>query len=261
MSVFNILRSAILGGHEGSDFAKTKSATISALSDEPQRIIPSEHEHDLSTASVLATIQMVESDILRAVVDVDKTANVARDSAAQTGFALKDILQKSEKVGTAASQMAEDVNAIASATEQLSASASEIARIVSVANHGTDQAAKSANRMGSSFGELSKAATEIGSILDTMFGIARQTNLLALNAKIEAARAGEAGRGFGVVANEVNELSAASVASRPCSNRFCRPRSKQVLSSLRSQILHLCSQLLAMLQMSNAKQLPNSRSR
>lgn len=37
--------------------------------------------------------------------------------------------------------------------------------------------------------------------------INKQTNLLALNARIEAARAGEAGRGFGVVAHEVQELS------------------------------------------------------
>lgn len=54
---------------------------------------------------------------------------------------------------------------------------------------------------------LNKQSEGIQSIITMITGITRQTNLLALNASIEAARVGEAGKGFGVVADEIKTLS------------------------------------------------------
>jgi len=54
---------------------------------------------------------------------------------------------------------------------------------------------------------LGESSQEIGEITELISDITEQTNVLALNAAIQAASAGEAGRGFSIVAQEVQRLA------------------------------------------------------
>lgn len=54
---------------------------------------------------------------------------------------------------------------------------------------------------------LGESSQEIGEIVDLISDITELTNVLALNAAIQAVSAGEAGRGFSVVAEEVQRLA------------------------------------------------------
>ncbi|MDQ2668425.1 MAG: methyl-accepting chemotaxis protein [Gemmatimonadota bacterium] len=68
------------------------------------------------------------------------------------------------------------------------------------------EAAEEVRALNATVGDINKFVTSVGRIAD-------QTNLLSLNAAIEAARAGAAGRGFGVVADEIRKLADQSRAA------------------------------------------------
>lgn len=57
------------------------------------------------------------------------------------------------------------------------------------------------------FKKISEISDDIGKILDIMKNIASQINILGINASIEAAKTGSYGAGFGVVAQEIRNLS------------------------------------------------------
>ncbi len=191
-----------------------KSAQILAIRERQESdVADSEASAQRLHEETLASLAMVETDMLASVRTIDAAAASARDAAKQSKISLDEIRARAAQTASLSGQMATEIVEIAQASEEFATSASELTRMVTSATHGASRAQSIADSMVHSFESLGRAANEIGAILDTITHFARQTNLLSLNATIEAARAGSAGRGFAVVASEVKTLASASEAS------------------------------------------------
>jgi methyl-accepting chemotaxis protein len=143
------------------------------------------------------------------IIETVSSASTELEASASTLTATAGRAQEITSTVAAASEEAStNVQSVASATEEMASSINEISRQVQESARIASEAVQQAFKTNERVGELSKAATSIGDVIEMITTIAGQTNLLALNATIEAARAGEAGRGFAVVASEVKALAA-----------------------------------------------------
>lgn len=82
-----------------------------------------------------------------------------------------------------------------------------------IAHIATDESLLSLQKTIQSVQEMKSQSQKILNISNSINEIADRTNLLSLNASIESARAGEHGKGFSVVANEVQKLADRSMES------------------------------------------------
>ncbi|OUD15279.1 methyl-accepting chemotaxis protein [Thioflexithrix psekupsensis] len=162
------------------------------------------------TSKVLLNVRRITDDVESASqqvkIQADNVSKVAEAERAVVDATMAELSAAAEAMNKIA-EVAQSCNEIA--TQATRSTQTALATVTSTVD-GMGEIRETIHETEKRIKRLGERSQEISSIVDIINNIAERTHVLALNASMQAAAAGEAGRGFSVVADEVQRLAESS---------------------------------------------------
>src|SRR5262245_42935210 len=156
---------------------------------------------------VIGEVQNASAQVSNSLGDLRSiTVELASGSEEQAAQAV-DASVAIEEMAASIHYVSENASVSASVAEEARTNAEHGARAVTRTIDGMKAARDQVQETAKRIKRLGESSQEIAEIVELIGDIADRTSILALNASIQAAMAGEAGRGFALVADEVERLA------------------------------------------------------